>query len=440
MSDQSQESAPVLLSLSDAPSLDWLRKQAKHRLDEMRKAVPGTKLADAQFNVAKEYGFSSWRALKAHIDAVTVEGQLFDAARTGDAVTLAALLDKYPQKLRARSKPYGWTLLHAAARHLAAVDLLLRRGLDANTREAGDNTYAMHWAAAAGRLDVVRRLADAGGDVIGDGDDHELAVIGWATCWDECDDDAHRAVAEFLVGRGARHHIFSAIAMNLADEVRRIVAADPSALNRRQSRNENHRTPLHFAVLRNRQEMISLLLELGADPLAVDGSGQSVAAHASAPGTDRRVMERIRAMTLAELQSADRGHRRPRGGPMDLIALLALGDWGTAEVLVRANAGLIGPGGGVLHLMAKRSDVAAVKWLLDHGADPNGRWAHWDSTVSPLHLAVAEDHAEVVRLLLAAGADPTIRDSKHDSDAIGWADFFHHPEIVQILKARATNK
>src|SRR5438132_7474913 len=41
--------------------------------------------------------------------------------------------------------------------------------------------------------------------------------------------------------RGARHHIFSAIAMNLADEVRRIVAEDPSALNRRQSRNENHR-------------------------------------------------------------------------------------------------------------------------------------------------------------------------------------------------------
>src|SRR6266852_1630793 len=31
--------------------------------------------------------------------------------------------------------------------------------------------------------------------------------------------------------------------------VRRIVAVDPSALNRRQSRNENHRTPLHFAVL-----------------------------------------------------------------------------------------------------------------------------------------------------------------------------------------------
>ena len=99
--------------------------------------------------------------------------------------------------------------------------------------------------------------------------------------------------------RGARHHIFSAIAMNLADEVRRIVAEDPSALNRRQSRNENHRMPLHFALLMNRQEMIALLLELGADPLSVDGSGQPVAFYASPPDADRRVMEKIRAMLSA---------------------------------------------------------------------------------------------------------------------------------------------
>ena len=263
----------MTVNLPDKPDIDWLRKQAKRRLEELRQANPTAQLADAQFDISRQYGFSSWRALKAHIDSLTVDGQLFDAARNGDVNRLAVLLDKHPDKLHARAKPYDWTLLHLAARHLDAVDLLLKRGLDVNARERGDNTYAMHWAAAAGRLDVVRRLADAGGDVVGRGDDHELEVIGWATCWDGCDDDAHRAVAEFLVSRGARHHIFSAIAMNLGDEVRRIVAADPSALNRRQSRNENHRTPLHFAVLKNRQEMIALLLELGADPLAVDGVG-----------------------------------------------------------------------------------------------------------------------------------------------------------------------
>ena len=89
--------------------------------------------------------------------------------------------------------------------------------------------------------------------------------------------------------------------------------------------------------------------------------------------------------------------------------------------------------------MAKRGDVAAVKWLLDHGADPNARWAALGrrrDAAAPCRLA---GHADVVRLLLAAGADPSIRDSKHDSDAIGWAEFFGQPEIVQILKAHAAN-
>jgi hypothetical protein len=191
-------------------------------------------------------------------------------------------------------------------------------------------------------------------------------------------------------------------------------------------------------VLKNRQELIALLLELGADPLAVDGSGQSVAVYATAPHTDQRVMEKIRAMTSAELVSAVRGHRPPRGGAMDLVALLALEDWDTATDLLRENAGLIESGAGVLHLMAKRNDIAAVTWLLDHGADPNGRWAHWDADVTPLHLAASQGHAEMVRVLLRAGADPHIHDSKHDSDPIGWAEFFRQPEIVQILKDHAS--
>jgi ankyrin repeat protein len=78
-----------------------------------------------------------------------------------------------------------------------------------------------------------------------------------------------------------------------------------------------------------------------------------------------------------------------------------------------------------------------VKWLLDHGADPNAHWAHWDAEVTPLHLAVLGGHPAIVRLLLSAGADPRIRDSKHDSDAIGWADFFGRQEIVRMLKAHA---
>jgi ankyrin repeat protein len=371
--------------------------------------------------------------------SLTVDGQLFEAAKSGDLPALVRLLDAHPDRLSARAQPYEWTLLHAAAAsgHPALVDELLKRGLDPNTRERGDNTYAMHWAAAAGRLDIVKRLADAGGDVIGAGDDHQGEVIGWATCWPGCDDGAHRAVADFLVSRGGRHHIFSAIAMNLGEDVRRIVAADPSALNHRQSRNENNRTPLHFAVLMKKPEMIALLLELGADPLAVDGTGQPVALYTETPDGDRPVMEKIGRMVAAEFDSAARGSRPPRGGPMDLLALLALRDVDHADALLRANPALVEPSAGALHVMAQRNDTAAVQWLLTHGAPVDGLWSSDGVLVTPLHLAAARGHASMVRLLLDAGADRTIHDSQHDSDPRGWAEFFKQPEIVRLLEDHA---
>jgi ankyrin repeat protein len=440
MSDQTPQSASGARALPDSPNLDWLRKQAKRRLAELRATGAAARLTDAQLDVARSYGFTSWRALKAHVDSLTLDGRLFGLARSGDADALRTLLDAHPDRLLVREKPHAWTLLHAAAQkgHLAVVDLLLARGLDPNTRERGDDSYAMHWAAAGGHLDVVRRLADAGGDVLGHGDDHELDVIGWSSVWDGCDDRYHREVADFLVARGARHHIFSAIGHDLADEVRRIVAADPSQLDRRMSRFENRRTPLQFAVRQNRAAMVALLLELGANPFAVDDGGQPVASYASTREIDRPVNEAIRRLTLAESSGAVDAHGVPRDGPLALVACLSLGDRETAERLVHDDPELLRRGG-ALHLLTKRNDSAAVQWLLDHGADPNARWMHWDAEVTPLHMTSFSDGVECARLLLAAGADPRIRDGKHDSDAIGWAEHFGRVELHRLLEGGAAS-
>jgi len=144
------------------PSLEWLRKAAKTRLAKLRQNNPGAKLADAQFELAKEYGFASWRALKANIDTLTVEGQLIESARTGNVERLKALLDEYPDKLRMKVPPYEASLLFPATQsgNLDAVDLLLERGLDVNYRESGDNTYALHWVAAPTALRAEVRLYD----------------------------------------------------------------------------------------------------------------------------------------------------------------------------------------------------------------------------------------------------------------------------------------
>lgn len=350
-------------------------------------------------------------------DSPNLDEQLFAAARSGDAEKLRMLLDAHPERLHTRNQPYEHTLLHVAAHngHLPVVDLLLKRGLDPNTREKGDNTYAMHWAAAAGHLDVVRRLADAGGDVVGDGDDHALQVIGWATGWEGSDDATHHAIADFLLSRGASHHIYSAMALNDGETVRRIVARDPAQLERPQSHNEQFRMPLHFAVHRRLRGMIELLLELGADPLATDASGFTAIAYATDPDIDAPI---LRAM-------------RDRVGPT-LIVALGIGDLqAAAEIVDRDRTALNRDG--VLHLMSKRGSTGAVRWLLDRGANPDVLWDHWGSMLTALHLAVLADHAEVARALLDAGADSNIHDSAHDSDARGWATFFRRQEIVELI-------
>lgn len=53
------------------PNLDHLKKQAKERLQALKLQDPGAQLADAQHALAREYGFTSWPRLKAHVEGET---------------------------------------------------------------------------------------------------------------------------------------------------------------------------------------------------------------------------------------------------------------------------------------------------------------------------------------------------------------------------------
>ena len=293
--------------LPERASLEYLRKLAKDRLQELRRADPRVKLATALLAVAQDHGFSSWRALKAELDQRQKQhvALFFDACATGDVAALRGLLAADPGLARISNPEghyQGWTGLHSAAQrgHLDAVRLLLERGADPNAREAGDNTYPLHWAAAHGHLETVRALLDAGGDVHGIGDVHELDVIGWATFYhapgdDETQMDASRKdLVSLLLERGARHHIFSAMSVGDLDLIQRVVEQNPEALERRMSRFEQGQTPLHFALNRKRYDILDRLIELGADLEAGDISGQTALAVAMLRG-DREAMSRLHA-------------------------------------------------------------------------------------------------------------------------------------------------
>jgi hypothetical protein len=208
------------------------------------------------------------------------------------------------------STPTDWTELHSAARdgRLDDVRRLLEQGADPNAREEGDNTYPLHWAAAARHVEVARALLDAGGDVHGVGDVHEMDVIGWATFFHAHDEPPNelsaraRELVALLVERGARHHIFSAMCVGDLDLIRQVVAADPNALARRMSTFEHGLTPIHFAISRKRYDIVDLLTALGADLEACNLHDQTALETAMLRG-DREAMQRLRAAG-AELPAA----------------------------------------------------------------------------------------------------------------------------------------
>ena len=188
-------------TLPHRPDLAWLKKSAKERLAELRASDPGAKLHQAQRAIAGDHGFPSWRALKARVDARSLDSQIIAAAVQGDAAVLGELLAAHPAKLHLTGSGWNRPLLHLAAEagHLACVDVLLRHGFDVRRRDKFDNATALHWAAQGGHVAVVEHLLEAGADIDGKGDLHEVGVIGWAARFR----DVHADAAEFLLARGA---------------------------------------------------------------------------------------------------------------------------------------------------------------------------------------------------------------------------------------------
>ena len=82
--------------------------------------------------------------------------------------------------------------------------------------------------------------------------------------------------------------------------------------------------------------------------------------------------------------------------------------------------------------------MAAIRRLVELGADPNGRGTFGGPThgegVPPLHLAAQSGQEEAVDLLLELGADPTIRDAIYNGTAAGWAAHGCRPDLADRLE------
>src|SRR6266478_563183 len=105
MSTNSQEAARPL---PDRPNLRHLKNQAKDLLN----AGQADSLTDAQFKIARLYGFSSWPKLKAHVDSLQEVGsaeeieQLKQAIDSNNLERVKILMSRNPALHRA---PLGYS-------------------------------------------------------------------------------------------------------------------------------------------------------------------------------------------------------------------------------------------------------------------------------------------------------------------------------------------
>ena len=416
--------------------------KARARLERVwPDAPPQPGMREVQYALAREFGLDGWKSLLeklrglAPAPAAGSEAlqELFAAAETGDVARVRELLDRDPGLINQRGTLTGHsgerTALHFAMDSGGSyqappkeelVRLLLERGADPNIRDEGDNAFPLHFAAERQALPVIRLLIEYGADPIGRGDLHELEVIGWATCFGKPDP----AVVEYLLAHGARHNVLSATAVGDLASLRAIGAREPAELDRRMDRTNQHRRPLHLAVVSKQPGSLATLLELGAEVERVDAAGLTPLDQAALNGEADMVR-----LLLAH------------GATIRLPAAVVLGRTEEIARLVREEPDCLKPGrsfGALIVRAAERGTGEVIEALLRHGADVNGRdnpSTSVDSTegYTALHAAAFHGNLEAARVLLQHGADVRARDSKYVGTPAGWANYAKHYELRDFL-------
>ena len=436
------------------PSLEQLKKQAKSLLKRQQAADPEAltrirenhprwrklseqqaasplALADAQLVIASEYGFASWAKLQSHVKTLeaassTAEAvaSLRDAAGKGDLARLNALLDAHGELIDERGGEGVRTALHQAVfgNSEAAVKLLLERGANPNIRCEGDNAYPLHFAVEKHRFPIIRLLVEHGADTVGEGDYHELGVIGWATAWDYMQPSPE--IVAYLLAHGAKHNIFSAVAIGETEVIREVVARTPSDLERRMNGTIMRYMPLHLAVIKNQPAALTTLLDLGANTESIDEARFSALDLAALYGRHDL------AQVLLE-----------RGAKVRLPAAVALHRTADVERLLHRDPGTLEPGrrwGNLIVRASERAPGDVIETLIRNGASVNIRddpKTSIDATsgYTPLHAAAWYGNVSAIDVLMRHGADVRAREEKYHGTPAGWADYAGHKEARDLI-------
>jgi ankyrin repeat protein len=307
----------------------------------------GTGVAVTPVAIAKKW----WPALVATLVAHGAVDDVFTAAWLGDLAGLRNRIDHNPELVSAIDPADDFQevslLCHAVCGgNIDAVKLLVERGAEVKRHSGKLLTLAV----LMNRVDLVKFLIEHGADV------QRTDYLGRL-------DDADRPVADLLVASGKKVPTWMLPRVCRPDvssnELHRVnVLLDYGASMDDAGRYEV--TALHYAVRGGKLPLIQLLLKRGARADALDEDGLTPLLH------------------LAKTRS--------KADPIPVMELLVASE---ANLDARdENQGTL-----LMHF-ARQGKTDAVRWLLDHGADPNARDKRGDTAAER-----GRKHIEIVRLL-----------------------------------------
>jgi len=351
-------------SLPDRPNLRHLKDQAK----DLFKAGSAASLTEAQFKIARLYGFASWPKLKAHVDSLEVIGQLKQAIDSNDSACIKTLMKHNPALHRAplgynKNGPLTWVAEcrvpwePPSAQRLAIAKWMLENGSDVHQ---GSDGPLMRAALFGHRIPMMELLLAHGADVNAEWNGYFPIIF--APC-----ETVEPAPIKWLLEHGANPN---------CDKPGRKYPG----------------TALDYVIgTYGRSSQLGACMEI-----LLKAGG--VTKYDVPPVLD---LLRGRLDLLAERLDADPALLNRQ------FPELEFGATGARRLTLR--------GATLLHVAAEYSNVEAVKLLLDCGADVNGRAAVDESGVggqTPIFHAVTQYGdwgLPVAQLLIERGADLSVR-------------------------------
>jgi uncharacterized protein len=344
-----------------------------------------------------------------------------------DDLETAQLLIKAGASVDAKSRMGAITALYLAAQHGSApmIDLLLKAGASAN--EANDTgTTVLMLAAGSGSVDAIKILLDHGADINAKEKTWGETPLMFAAAMNRAD------AIKLLIARGADSKATSnVVGLGKYKDVIKAEVNDVDAKMQNQLRSKapdfmGGMTPLHFAARDGQMAAIQALVESGANVNELSAADQtSVLTESIYNGH----------YDIAKYLLDHEADPKPinRDGLGALYATIDM-QWANRTWYPPADVG-----------QQKTSYLDLMAEMLDKGADPNVRikkklWFrrfHDDwveaAGATPFWRAAEANDLAAMKLLVAHGADPNVATQNNDTALIVAAGYGFEDQLSAIV-------